>query len=422
MANIKEMLKEFNPWWDNNFKLEFKEREIYNQIQKFIPLRQIIAFTGLRRVGKTTIMLKIVEDAIKKRFEPRNIIYFSFDEFKEIEIREIIKVYEEMMEKDLKTADYLFLFDEIQKLNNWEEQLKTIYDLSKNFKIIVSGSESLFIKKKSRETLAGRIFEFKIESLSFNEFLVFKNITFKPIGLYEKELIKLFQEFILTQGFPELISIKDKEIIKKYIKENIIEKIIYRDFAKLFKIREISIVDSLLNIFLEEPGQLIGISKLAEELKISRQTLSNYLSYLEESFLIRKLYNFSKNRRKVERKLKKYYPTIIFPELAFRDDELSKSKVFEWLIVNQLKAEFFWRDPFKNEVDIVLFDKNPTPVEIKYGKIEFDGIIAFMKKFNVNKGCIISFNKEEKKEIDKKTIEIIPAFKFLLKSKEFLNK
>lgn len=415
MANIKEALKGFNPWWDGEFKLEFKEREIYNKVQKFIPLRQIIAFTGLRRVGKTTLMFKIVEEAIRKGFEPKNIVYFSFDEFKGAEIREVIKIYEELLEKDFRTSNYLLLFDEIQKLGNWEEQLKTIYDISKNIKIIISGSESLFIKKKSKEALAGRIFEFKVELLSFNEFLIFKNISFKPIGLYEKELIGLFKEFILTQGFPELVDIKDKEIIKKYIKENIIEKVIYRDIANLFRIREISVVESLLNIFLEEPGQLVDISDLAGELKISRQTLSNYLSYLEESFLIKKLYNFSRSRRKVERKLKKYYPTIIFPELAFREDELSKSKVFEWLVVNQLKAEFFWRDPFKNEVDIVLANKKPIPLEIKYGKIEFGGVIAFMKKFNVDKGYIFSFDKEEKKLIDKKVIEVIPAFKFLLK-------
>jgi len=128
-----------------------------------------------------------------------------------------------------------------------------------------------------------------------------------------------------------LVGIKDKNIIKKYIKESIVEKIIYRDIPKIFKIKDITIIESLLNILMEEPGQIIEISKLAKELKISRQTLSNYLTYLKESFLIRKLYNFSRNRRKVERKLRKYYPTIISVDLLFREDDFSKSKVFEWL-------------------------------------------------------------------------------------------
>src|SRR3989344_3595789 len=98
MANIKESLNDFNPWWKGDFKLSFKEREIYKEIKNFIPLTQIIAFTGLRRVGKTTLMLKIVEDALENGFDNQDIIYFSFDEFKEVELREIIKVYEELME------------------------------------------------------------------------------------------------------------------------------------------------------------------------------------------------------------------------------------------------------------------------------------------------------------------------------------
>lgn len=416
MPEIKEALQDFNPWWKGEFKTAFKEREIHKQIQKYLPLPQILAFTGLRRVGKTVLMLKIAEDMIKKGFDPRNIIHFSFDDFREIEIRKLMKEYEELMEKDFRKGKYMLLLDEIQKLDGWENQVKRIYDsLGRNIKIIISGSESLFIKKKSKETLAGRIFEFKVEPLSFQEFLSFKDAHFKPVGLFKTELIRLLNEYILTLGFPELADIKDKEVIQKYITESIVEKIVFRDMPRLFKIKDASTIEALLNIFLEEPGQLVEISALAQDLGISRQTASAYLTYLENAFLIKKLYNYSKNRRRVERKLKKYYPTIISANLVFKQDEISKSKVFEWLMATQLHAEFFWRDPYKNEVDIVLLDKNPLPVEVKYGKIDTKGVQAFMKKFNVNNSCIISWDKEEKRRIDGKTISIIPAFKFLLK-------
>ena len=416
MAKIKEVLQDLNPWWKEEFKIEFKEREVYKQIQKFMSLPQIIALTGLRRVGKTTLMFKIVEDCIRIGSNSKSIVYFSFDEFREVEIREVMRAYEELMEKDFRKGKYLLLLDEIQKLRNWEDQLKGVYDtFGKNIKIIISGSESLFIRKKSKETLAGRIFEFKVEPLSFKEFLLFKDVNFKPIGLYEKELTKLFKEFTLTFGFPELVNIKEKDVIKKYIKESIVEKVVYRDIPKLFKIKDISIIESLLNVFMEDPGQLIEISELAKELKISRQTLSNYLLYLEESFLIKKLYNFSRSRRKVERKLKKYYPAIISVDILFREDDTSKSKVFEWLMVSQLKAEFFWRDPYKNEVDIVIIDRKPIPIEIKYGKIDISGLLAFMKKFKVNEGYVISPDKEGIQKTDGKIISLIPAFKFLLK-------
>ncbi|MEO0129392.1 MAG: ATP-binding protein [candidate division WOR-3 bacterium] len=421
MANIRDALRETNPWWESGFNLRIKDREVYQQVQKFMPMRQIIALTGLRRVGKTFLLYKIVEDSIKKGFKPHNILYFSFDDFREINIREIVKEYQDILEKDIKKGYYLFLFDEIQKLTNWEEQLKRIYDNFGNIKIVISGSESLFLRKKSKESLAGRLFEFKVEPLSFREFLSFKGIEYKPIGLYEDKLRKSFNNFVLSLGFPELVDISEKEIIKKYVKESIVEKIIYRDFSYLFKVKNVSLIESLLNIFIEEPGQLIEIDKLAGELKISRQTLSNYLSYLEESFLLQKLYNFSRSRRKVERKLKKYYPAVVSIDLVFRDDELSRSKVFEWLVVQKLKAEFFWRDPYKNEVDVILSNKNPIPIEIKYRKIDISGLLKFMEKFRVNKGYVITYNMGEEKRIDGKKIVIIPAYKFLLGMDELLE-
>src|SRR3989338_212224 len=415
MAKIKEALMDFNPWWKGEFKARFKEREIYQKIQKFLALPQIITLTGLRRVGKTTLIYKLVEDAIRKGADPKNIIYFSFDEFKEIEIRDILKEYESLMGKDFKNDNHWLLLDEIQKLNYWEEQLKSIYDLfGKKVKIIISGSESLFLRRKSKETLAGRIFEFKMETLTFQEFLWFKNIVFKPVNLYHKELSQLFEEFTFTQGFPELVGINDKEIIKKYVREGIIEKVIYRDIPGLFKVKDASIIEKILNLFSEEPGQLVEISELAKELKISRQTLSNYLSYLEDSFLVRKLYNFSKSRRKTERKLKKYYPSVVSPDLLFSEDNLPKSKVFEWQIVSQLNAGFFWRDPYQHEVDIILTNREIMPVEVKYGKIDFGGLIAFMNKFKVKEAIIISRDKEEKYTIEGREIKVIPAFKFLL--------
>ncbi len=415
MPQVKEILVDSNPWWKEEFKVEFKERDIYSKLLKFKKMPQILALTGLRRVGKTTLMLKMVEDEIAEGFEPRNIIYFSFDEFRNLELRQIFRAYEEIMDRDLKLGNFIFLFDEIQKLEGWEDQLKRFYDTyGKKVKIIISGSESLFIRKKSKETLAGRIFEFLVEPLSFKEFLWFKGTDFKPVAIYEKELIKLFKEYTLIQGFPELVGIKDRDIVKKYVMESIVEKAVYRDIPTLFRVRDISVVGSLLNIFMEEPGQLVELNRLSNDLNISRQTLANYLTYLEKAFLIKKLYNFSRNMRKVERKLKKYYPTVISVDLAFRGDDLSRSKVFEWLVINQLRTEFFWRDPYKNEVDAVITDKKIMPIEIKFGKIELGGLLAFMKKFNVDKGYIISFDRKEKRKINGKTVIISPAYNFLI--------
>ena len=174
--NILEALERNNKWWKSDFTVEFKLRDLYVQIKRFMHTPQIIAITGLRRVGKTTIMLKLVKDMIQE-LNRENIVYFSFDEFKDIGIKQILKTYARLMNKDLSLNKYLFLLDEVQKLENWEEQLKAMYDSYPNIKFVISGSESLFIRKKSRESLAGRMYEFHIKPLSFKEFLLFKNKT-----------------------------------------------------------------------------------------------------------------------------------------------------------------------------------------------------------------------------------------------------
>jgi hypothetical protein len=165
---------------------------------------------------------------------------------------------------------------------------------------------------------------------------------------------------------------------------------------------------------MDDPGRMIDLVSLGSDLKISRQTLSLYLSYLEQSFLIRKLYNYSGNRRKSERKLKKIYPTIVSPSLLFKEDDHSQSKVFECSVVNQLNAEYFWRDPYKNEVDVVLDGPSPLPIEIKFGKIETGGLDAFMRKFKVGEAVIISRDKDYIHEANGRKIRVVPAFKHFL--------
>ena len=413
---IKKALFESNPWWRKKPEINYKDREIYSKLKKYLEAKQIIALSGLRRVGKTTIMLKIVEEKIDSGFAPDNIIYFSFDIFRDLDISELIEVYSREYDKNIEESKYIFLFDEIQKIDNWEEQIKRLYDLHANFKIIISGSESLFARKKSKESLAGRMFEFKIELLSFKEFLSFKGLKLKPFGLYEKELAKAFEDFMFSGGFPELVNINDNDFIKNYIRETVVEKVLFRDIPLIYPIRDVSILESIFKIISGNPGQIIEINKLASEVGLSRRVVSIYLGYLENSFLIKKIFNFSRNQRKSAKKLKKYYPTI--PALGFiYGNEDVKPKIFENTIVLQTGTSFFWRDAYKNEVDIVLYEeKKIIPIEIKYGEIKnIEGLLKFMNLFNIKEGFVISKEDEKEQKIDNKKILIIPAWKWLLK-------
>ncbi len=149
MTNIRQVLLDSNEWWKGKFELEYHKRDILEHVSKFISLPQIIAFTGLRRVGKTTLMFRIALDFIDGGLDPKNVIYFSFDDFRDAQVSEVIREYEELMGKNVKEGRYLLLLDEIQKLTNWEDQVKRIYDIyGKRVKIILSGSESLFLRSE----------------------------------------------------------------------------------------------------------------------------------------------------------------------------------------------------------------------------------------------------------------------------------
>ncbi len=405
---IKDM-EETNGWWTKDFHiLEYKNRYIYREIKKFMKTRQIVAITGLRRVGKTTMMFKFIKEYLDSGFSKQNIFYFSFDEYSSVRISDIIDIYKKLFDKDLRSENYLFVFDEIQKIKNWEEQLKRIYDIYPRIKFLISGSESLFIRRKSRESLAGRIFEFKLNPLNFKEYLDFKNKKFDNLALHSDEILKEFNNFLMCNGFPELID-KEPEIIKKYMREGVIDKILYHDMSEVFEIKNLVIIRKIFDILYNNPGQIIELQQFASEVGITRHLLSEYLEYLEESFLIKKLYNYSRNARKTQRRLKKYYSTLINP-LLIKDDF---AKIFEQAAVIHSNADFFWRDAYKNEVDIIKTDPL-TAIEIKSGEIKegnLKSLRKFIEKFKPKKAMVISYDTE--REI--KSIKIIPAWKWFLK-------
>jgi len=409
MINLKlqNMLIESNPWWNKQWDPKVKERDIYKEINRYIPLRQIIAVSGLRRVGKSSLLFYIIKDLLKTK-EKGSITYFSIDTLENIDIDEIIDISEAITKTKIA---YLFL-DEVQKLKGWQEKIKRIYD-QKNIKIFLSGSESLFIKNYSQETLAGRIFEFRLWQLSFSETLRFKEI---PIDLmHYKEISKELDQYLLTGGFPEMIDITDRQVIRNYI-NSIIDKTIFSDIPKIFRIDNISLLRSLIDIIIDRPGSVMEINDLSQELGIARQTISNYLFYMESAYLIKKLYNYSSNKSTSEKKQKKYYVT--FPALALYYDNHTLPSIVENICVIHSAAEFFWRNPQKDEVDIVrIYERNIYPIEIKYSDTHLKhSLVKFLDKFSQKEAILVTRNSERTENISGCTIYHVPLVKYLLET------
>jgi len=411
---LSRLLVEFNPFWKGAYQAEYKERAVYGKIAKLLGEPQIISLCGLRRVGKTTLMRKAISDLIQAHGADA-VLYFSFDDFQGAELLEIIDTCVGLNGKEPK---YLF-FDEVQKLPNWAEKVKILYDTGK-YKIVISGSETLFLKKGARESLAGRVYEFEVKGLSFSEYLGFVgkgHMVPKPL-LYDSELKAEFPKYLLSGGFPEMAGKEDAELIRQYI-WGIVRKIVFVDMARLYPIDNPEKALSILEILADSPGMLLDINSLSMELGISRQTVSKYLEYLELAHVIVRLFNYSRNRSTSERRLKKAYPAFLSTALSSRGEEYS-GKVVEAVCAIQSGARHFWRDPYKNEVDLVLLSgKIPLPVEVKYREahVEASGLSRFCRKFGCSRGIVAT--RGTRKELGTRPrISFLPAHEFLLRFSE----
>src|SRR3989344_3353848 len=224
-------LEEFNHWWikgnvDPELALPFK-RENYTEIESHLNKKFILSLVGLRRTGKTTTIYQLIQRLIKEKVPIINILFFSFDEAS-AKLSEVIEAYRDFHKKDFREEKIYIFLDEIQKCSNWENELKKYYDLYPKIKFIVSGSESLFIKKKTKETLAGRIFGFAFTPFSFKEYLKFNKVEEREFK-YETKIKPFFLKFLEKGGFPETFSIEGERDFKEYIKSLVIDKIVYKD-------------------------------------------------------------------------------------------------------------------------------------------------------------------------------------------------
>ncbi len=426
----RRLLVKQNPWWSGE-KLELPgfERDLIKNLLKYMGYKQIIAVLGLRRVGKTVLMKQMIH----KLSEPENnICYISFDDidFQKYEIaEELINYFLEFSDKNKRR--YLFL-DEVQKLPNWADLLKTYYDIEENLKIFISGSASLEIKKY-KETLAGRILSFYLPILTFKEFTRYFGMMEKLSKNFSREYdikfatkkeryIELFESYLIKGAFPELLEIKDEEFIRKYINESVVEKAI-SDISKITGENEKTIYE-LFRLLVNSNAQLFEIINLAGILKTNRNLVSYYINLLEKAFLIKISYNFTASIAKQVRASKKQYcahSSIVAAQLDYPSEILNTEvagHLVEAAIANNVGKFSFWRTP-QYEVDIIIkADKRTIPIEVKYkaqiSKKDTRSLLKFMEEFEVMEGFVVTRDVFKQEKVGDKDIFFIPAWMFLL--------
>ena len=406
-------LEEFNHWWvekkvDPELALAFK-RKVYDDIKASLDKRFIIALVGLRRIGKTTILYQLIQQLLKEGIAPENLLFFSFDETF-VTIGHVLQAYQELHQKDFREERVYVFMDEIQKHSNWENELKKYYDLYPKLKFIISGSESLFIKKKTKETLAGRIFEYNLTPFTFTEYCKFNHVDVK----YESKVKPLFHKYMEQGGYRETFALSEREG-KEYIRSLVVDKIVYKDIPRMFKLDDPGFLSVLLELVAANPGMYLDYQSLSQQFGKDRRVIKNYCFYLQSCFLITLLGNYRQGKAASLRKKKRVYPTdnALISLYNTNKEDSFVGRLVETLIINKLRASSFWRNG--SEIDVIDHD---VPIEVKYQEQinpqDWKPVVEFMQKFGSNKGILITKNEERKISVPEGTITLIPAWKFLL--------
>lgn len=186
-----------NEWWVNDQyiveEMNLPKRELFSVIEDNLEHSLMLNIVGLRRVGKSTIMRQVIGSLLDQKIKPTNIFYFLFDYSSQIQrpefLDEVLSVYfKEVINKpslSLNERVYVLL-DEIQYIDDWQSILKRYYDLSgKKIKFIITGSQSVLLKGKYRESLAGRVFDYYLPPLSFREFIKINEEEVKVLDKYD---------------------------------------------------------------------------------------------------------------------------------------------------------------------------------------------------------------------------------------------
>mgnify|MGYP000612221474 FL=1 len=173
---VMKVLRQYNPWWrvPSAIREESKpqKRVAYYEALKMLThksIRRFVVLSGMRRVGKTTILYQIIEHLIDEGVNPKNILYVTFDNpiLKLIHAEHVLAIYEAMY--PLEGIRYIF-FDEVQYTENWELWIKVIYDSRKDIRLIATGSASPVLEKGTADSGTGRWSVLKIPTMSFYEY------------------------------------------------------------------------------------------------------------------------------------------------------------------------------------------------------------------------------------------------------------
>lgn len=382
-------------------KLSFTGRDYLSKIN--FSSQHIEVISGIRRCGKSTLMKLLIKEYGSK------IAYFNFEDPRvyNFEISDFQKL-DEVIGSDV----VAYFFDEIQNVPSWEIYIRQLHDRGE--KIFITGSNASLLSKDLGTRLTGRHLRHELFPFSYVEFL-------QHLKLTNNE--ESFVRYVENGGFPEFIREKNQEILQTLLKD-----IVLRDIAVRYGIRNSKLLMDITLYLVSNIGKECTFNSLRKIFSVgSTNSVSDYLSWLEDAYLLFFLPKFSWSAKSIAINARKVYAIdnglINANSLSFTKDKgrLLENTIYLYLRQKFVKIYYFKE---KGECDFIVFDKDKCThviqvceeVHNENKRREVNGLLEAMQFFNLEEGIIVTKNQKDTLIIDQKTIRLIPGNEFVSKT------
>jgi predicted AAA+ superfamily ATPase len=384
--------------------LSLKESGLKREALQTLPDLSSYALivSGIRRCGKSTLLFQLLNERYPEA------IYLNFEDPRlyEFTIKDFIKLDEIIHE----IGGKVLLFDEIQIIPEWERYVRQ--KLDENFKLVITGSNASLLSRELGTKLTGRHITKELVPFSYKEFNLFNQL---------KPSTDSLNQYLYTGGFPEYVKQQDNEILN-----HIFEDILIRDIAVRYAIRDVKSLQRLALYLVSNVGKLITANRLKSMLEVgSTNTITEYLSHLEDSYLLQFVSKFSYSLRKQLVNPRKVYAIdtglIKVNSGSFTDDT---GRILENLVYLHLRRKYreIYYFSEKGECDFLVFNKGAIQdiMQVCFNlnadnlDRELNGLWEAMTFFSKTNGQIITFNQKDHFEKDGMSIDAIPCHEFLL--------
>lgn len=286
------------------------KRELYlSKIRPFYDSDLIKVIVGIRRAGKSTIMMQIIDELKDKNILEEQIIYINF-EYKEFSfIRNDDDLYSYIKSFIKNDSKYYIFLDEIQNVDKWEKTVNS-FKAKEKYSIFITGSNSDLLSGELATHIAGRYVSFKIYPFNFFEVCKLKNID----NNNKYELKEYFDDYIKWGGLPQRFEFKLESQIKTYLSD-VYDSIIVKDIINRFEIKDLDLFNRIVEYIVTTPSETFSAETLAnyflgkEQRGVAKNTLYNYLEYMVKGNLINKCERYDIRGKRILSGRYKYYLT-----------------------------------------------------------------------------------------------------------------